>query len=117
MPIRTIITDGTTHDSRQAEDLIDGFKAQNLLADKAYDSDSIIEKSILQGINPVIPPKRNRKIQRDYDKDLYKIRHLVENAFLYLKQWRGIATRYLKNTKSFLAAVHIRCIIMWAKIS
>ncbi|MCA3017931.1 MAG: IS5/IS1182 family transposase, partial [Rhodocyclaceae bacterium] len=38
-------------------------------------------------------------------------------AFLYLKQWRGIATRYLKNTKSFLSAVHIRCIIMWAKIS
>ena len=117
MPIRTIITDGTTHDSRQAEDLIDGFKAQNILADKAYDSDSIIEKSILQEINPVIPPERNRKIQRDYDKDLYKIRHLVENAFLQLKQWRGIATRYLKNTKSFLAAVHIRCIIMWAKIS
>ncbi|MFN9252402.1 MAG: IS5/IS1182 family transposase, partial [Holosporaceae bacterium] len=85
--------------------------------DKAYDCNSIIEKSILQGINPVIPSKRNRKIQRDYDQDLYKIRHLVENAFLYLKQWRGIATRYLKNTKSFLAAVHIRCIIMWAKIS
>ncbi|MBU3655168.1 MAG: IS5 family transposase, partial [Alphaproteobacteria bacterium] len=117
MPLRTIVTDGTTHDSRQAADLIDGFKAENLLADKAYDCNSIIEKSILQGINPVIPSKRNRKIQRDYDQDLYKIRHLVENAFLHLKQWRGIATRYLKNTKSFLAAVHIRCIIMWAKIS
>ncbi|MFN9252360.1 MAG: hypothetical protein ACK6BL_00155, partial [Holosporaceae bacterium] len=68
-------------------------------------------------LEPSISSKRNRKIQRDYDQDLYKIRHLVENAFLYLKQWRGIATRYLKNTKSFLAAVHIRYIIMWAKIS
>ena len=50
------------------------------------------------------------KEQREYDEYLYKMRHLVENAFLYLKQWRGIATRYAKNTKSFLAAVQIRCI-------
>ncbi|MBF0574010.1 MAG: transposase, partial [Desulfamplus sp.] len=64
----------------------------------------------------VIPPKKNRAKQRDYDKDLYKYRHLVENAFLHLKQWRGIATRYAKNTASFLAAVHIRCIALWAKI-
>jgi transposase len=117
MPVRILITDGTTHDSHQANNLTNGFKAENLLADKAYDTDSIIENAILQGINPVIPPKINRKVQRYYDKDLYKARHLVENAFLYLKQWRGIATRYLKNATSFLAAVQIRCIIMWIKIS
>ena len=54
---------------------------------------------------------------REYDKELYKARHLVENAFLHLKGWRGIATRYAKNTSSFLAAVHIRCLILWAEIS
>jgi len=64
----------------------------------------------------IIPPKKNRKIQREYDKDLYKLRHLVENAFLELKRWRGIATRYAKNTASFLAAVQIRCIAIWVKI-
>jgi len=64
----------------------------------------------------VIPPKKNRKEQRGYDKYLYRLRHLVENAFLQLKQWRGIATRYAKNTASFLAAVHIRCIAIWANI-
>ncbi len=64
----------------------------------------------------VIPPKRNRKVQRYYDKDIYKLRHLVENAFMILKQWRGIATRYAKNASSFLAAVHIRYIAIWAKI-
>ena len=53
-------------------------------------------------MEPVIPPKRNRKVQRSYDKDLYKLRHLVENAFLKLKGWRGIATRYAKNSASFL---------------
>ena len=48
---------------------------------------------------------------------LYKLRHLVENAFLHLKRWRGIATRYAKNLKSFVAAVQIRCLMMWLKIS
>ena len=61
----------------------------------------------------VIPPKRNRTSKRFYDKHLYKLRHLVENAILHLKQWRGIATRYAKNTASFLAGVQIRCIVVW----
>jgi len=87
-----------------------------LLADRAYDSNKIIEKAEDQGMQAVIPPKKNRKVQREYDKDIYKLRHLVENAFLYLKRWRGIATRYAKNTSSFLAAVQIRCIAIWANI-
>ncbi len=68
-------------------------------------------------MNPVIPPKRNRVTQRPYDKDLYRLRHLVENAFLHIKRWRGIATRYAKNASSFLAAIQIRCIALWALIS
>ena len=87
-----------------------------LLADKGYDSNAILEKAFSQGMEAVIPPKRNRKEQREYDKEIYKLRHLVENAFLWLKRWRGIATRYAKNTTSFLAAVHIRCIDLWSKI-
>ncbi len=65
----------------------------------------------------VIPPRKNRKEMREYDEELYKLRHLVENAFLHLKRWRGVATRYAKNADSFLAAVHIRCIALWANIS
>jgi len=64
----------------------------------------------------VIPPKKNRKEQRDYDKYLYKLRHLVENCFLTLKRWRGIATRYAKTSEAFIAAVHVRCIAIWAAI-
>nr|MCG3461763.1 IS5/IS1182 family transposase [Xenorhabdus bovienii] len=45
------------------------------------------------------------------------LRHLVENTFLHLKRWRGIATRYAKNSASFLAAVQIRCLVLWLKIS
>ena len=97
--------------------MIEGLAAEALLADKGYDTDAILEQAKNQGMEPVIPPKKNRKIQREYDEELYKLRHLVENAFLHLKRWRGIATRYAKNTASFLAAVHIRCIALWANIS
>ena len=68
-------------------------------------------------MNAVIPPKKNRTVQRSYDAELYKLRHRIENAFLHLKRWRGIATRYAKNSKSFLAAVQIRCLVLWLNIS
>ena len=105
MPVRVSVTAGTTADCTQAITLIEGFAAEYLLADRGYDTDALIAAAITDGMQIVIPPKCNRKMQRDYDKYLYKLRHLVENAFLHLKRWRGIATRYAKNTASFIAAV------------
>ena len=90
--------------------------AQALLADRGYDTNALIEQALAQGMQVVIPPKKNRTRLRDYDKALYKLRHLIENAFLHLKRWRGIATRYAKNASSFLAAVQIRCIALWGKV-
>lgn len=116
MPVRIIVTAGTVADCTQALMLIDGLDAQYLLADRGYDTDAIVAKAVAQRMTAVIPPKKNRLQPRVYDKDLYRLRHLVENAFLYLKRWRGIATRYAKNTASFLAAVQIRCIALWAAI-
>ncbi len=117
MPVRVIITEGTTSDCSQANALIDGINAEYLMADRAYDTNEILEKVESNGIVAVIPSKKNRKNKRYYDKYLYKLRHLVENAFLALKRWRRIATRYAKNASSFIAAVQIRCILLWAKIS
>jgi len=88
-----------------------------LLADLGYDTDAIIAQVQDQGMKAVIPPKRNRKIQREYDEYLYKLRHLAENAFVQLKRWRGIAARYVKKASSFLALVQIRCIILLLAIS
>ena len=95
---------------------MDGFRMEHLLADKGYDSDAIVAKAETQGAKAVIPPRKNRKQPREYDKALYKLRHLVENAFLHLKRWRGIATRYAKNLSSFAAAVQIRCLAIWLNI-
>ena len=117
MPLRIIITEGTRADCTQADRLIEGLDADYLLADRGYDSNAIIEQARRQGIKAVIPPKKNRTAQRFYDKELYKLRHLVENAFLHLKRWRDIASRYAKNTASSLAAVKIRCISLWVNVS
>ena len=87
-----------------------------LLADRGYGSNEIIDKAAETGCEIVIPPKRNRKTQRCYDKTFHRVRLLVENAFLHLKQWRDIATRYAKMLTSFEAAAQIGCIAIWLKI-
>ena len=117
MPVRFFITSGTTADCTVAARLIEGFQAEYLLADRGYDTDAIILKAVDEGMIPVIPPRKNRKHLREYDEDLYKLRHLVENAFLLLKRWRGIVTRYAKNASSFASAVQIRRIAIWLLIS
>jgi transposase len=94
--------------------LISGYSADFLLADRGYDSNEIIDFAEENGMITVVPPRKSRKEQRFYDESLYKLRHLVENAFLKLKRWRGVATRYAKNSENFLAAVQIRSIILWA---
>jgi transposase len=112
------LTEGAQADCTKAGELIEGIDAQCLLADRGYDTNEIVEKAEGVGMQVVIPPKKNRKVLRPYDKHLYRHRHrhLVENAFMHLKRWRGIATRYAKNLASFLAAVQIRCIALWAEI-
>jgi transposase len=117
MPVRVVITEGTVADCTKACDLIAGIEADYLFADRGYDTDAIVAQALSQGMEPVIPPRRHRKFQREYDKYLYKLRHLVENAFLHLKRWRGIATRYAKKASSFLALVQIRCLILWLELS
>lgn len=116
MSIRIFVPSGTTSDCKYAAKLIEGIDATALLADGGYDTNEIFELAIAAGMQAVIPPKKNRLEQREYDKYLYKLRHLVKNACLHLKRWRGIATRYAKNSASFVAAVRIRCIAIWASV-
>jgi len=92
------------------------MEADLLIADKAFDADERVI-TMLAGKNKavVIPPKANRKITRTYDHDLYKARHLIENFFAKLKQFRAIATRYDKTARNFLAAVHLTASTIWLK--
>ena len=116
MPVRMILTEGTFADCTQAPDLIADMVPQYLLADRGYDSNAILAQAEEQGMEAVIPPRRNRKEPKDYDRALYKLRHLLENAFRISKQWRAVATRYAKNEASFLAICQIRAMVMWTNL-
>ena len=96
--------------------MINGIIAEALLADRAFDTKEILEYCSINNLQVVIPPKKNRKEQRNYDEYIYKLRHLVENTILRLKGWRGIAMRYAKTTSAFFGAVNACCVMQWLKI-
>jgi transposase len=101
-PLGFFLTPGQAHDLQGADALLPQMQADTLLADKAFDADArVIEPLLAAGKTFVIPPKSTRKIQREYDRELYKARHLIENFFCKLKQFRAIATRYDKTAASY----------------
>lgn len=82
--------------------------------DKAYNSkDRVIDQIQKVKGQVVMPAKSNSIDQRDYDQDLYKARHLIENFFAKLKQYRSIATRYDKLAQNFLSAIYLTSTIIW----
>ena len=108
------LTPGQTCDLDGADVLLEDIITDTVLADTAYDADQrVIERLKQQGKTAVIPPRRNRKTPRDYDRELYKARHLVENFFAKLKQYRAIATRYDKLAETFLSAIYMAASMIW----
>ncbi len=109
------LTAGQEHDLAGADALMDQLtQAEYALADKAYDADERVREKLKdKGCVAVIPPKKNRLDPSEYDKDLYKSRHLIENFFAKLKQYRAIATRYDKTSDAFLGAVYMAASLIW----
>ena len=107
-----VLSPGQAADVRQAEELMKGVPAEVVIGDKGYDSDALVEAIEARGAEAVIPPKRNRKVQREYDKERYKDRNLVERFFAQIKQYRRVATRYEKTARNFLAFVHVASIMV-----
>jgi transposase len=114
-PLALSLTGGQVHDIKQAEALLALVEPDALLGDKGYDADSFIDHLIARAIKAVIPPKSNRKVKRDCDFALYRERNLVERFFCIIKHFRGIATRYEKTARNFLAGLHLVCAIVWLK--
>lgn len=113
-PLSFHLTPGQACDLDGADQLLPNIVADIVLADKGYDaSERVIERLESLGKTAVIPPKRNRTSPRDYDRDLYKARHLIENFFAKLKQYRGIATRYDKRATNFLGAIYLVASVIW----
>jgi transposase len=109
-----LLSEGQISDYEGARELLDSLpKAKYLLADRGYDADWFRERLHSKGVTPCIPSRKNRKVQYEYDKTLYKQRHKVENMFGRLKDWRRIATRYDRCAHTFFSSICIAAIIIW----
>lgn len=107
-PIAMVLTEGQASDYKGAALLLDNLPpAKEMLGDRGYDSDWFRTALRTKGIAPCIPPRKNRKVQIDYDKTLYKQRHKIENMFGRLKDWRRIAMRYDRCAHTFFSAICI----------
>jgi transposase len=112
-PTKVSLTEGQVHDVTQAPQMLKGATNMFVIADKGYDSNAVVAQIEAQGSTAVIPPRRGRRIERQYDRDLFKSRFLVEQFFGRIKRCRRVATRYEKLAVTFLAMVLLACILVW----
>lgn len=118
LPIRIELTSGNANDAPLAKELLRDLQPfQAVLADKAYDANSIRNLIWEKGAEAVIPSRSHRKVPIKYDKDLYKKRNRIERAIGRLKSsFRRVATRYEKTAENYAAFVKLAIVRMWIKI-
>ena len=105
--VKFLLMPGQYHDFVGVNPLIENIDFEALLADKAFDADWLLEELDERGAKAVIPPKSNRKVQRMIDFEMYKWRHLIENYFCKLKEYKRIAMRSDKTDSSFMAMIYL----------
>ncbi len=108
-----LLSQGSMSDYKGAGMLLDTLPpASVLLADRGYDANWFRKALLRKGIEPCIPPRKNRKTKIPYNKTLYKQRHKIENLFAKLKDWRRIATRYDRCAHTFFSSICIASIVI-----
>jgi transposase len=106
LPIRLRLSAGQASDKASAPALLEGLPViSDVVADRGYDWQHLIDVVQTRGGRAHIPTQRDRKVQRSVDRDLYRRRNLIERFFCKLKHFRRIATRYDKLARNYLAAV------------
>lgn len=117
-PLEFVLSGGQVHDSVKASELIELSDAEILVADKAYHDQKIRDQASKKNIRTVIPVKKNStdKSNPEFDSEIYKLRHLVENFFARIKHFRAIATRYDKTKRNYESGLHLACAYIWSKI-
>lgn len=114
-PLQFQITAGQVHDITEAEALLPPAPVEYVLADKGYDADAFVQMIQGRGAVPVIPPRSNRKMPREYDAHLYKERHLVECFINKIKHYRRIFSRYDKLAQTYLSFLHLVSALIWLR--
>ncbi len=114
-PLTFVLTPGQRHDCTQAAHLLQAVCCDYVIADKGYDSDALLQLIAEQQAIPVIPAKKNRSQSRDYDKHLYKERHLVECFFNKIKWFRRIFARFDKLDSRYLGFLSFVSTLLWLR--
>ncbi len=114
-PLRLILTAGQESDVTQGAPLIKDFAAQAVIADKGYDSDELVKTITALQAQAVIPPRANRKEQREYDRHLYRERHLVECFIGKIKHYRRVFSRFEKLSKNYLGFLSFVSALIWLR--
>ena len=114
-PLQFQLTGGQAHDITRAEALLLAAPTGYVIADKGYDAETFVQVIRERGAVPVIPPRSNRKVPREYDAHLYKERHLVECFINKIKHYRRIFSRYDKLATTYLGFLHFVSALIWLK--
>ena len=112
-PVQIKLTGGNVHDMVPSYELMAGIEVDQFLADRAYDTDKLIEIAESKGSKVIIPSRKNRTVQRKIDKHLYKERHLVECFFAKIKSCRRVSARFEKLASSYHVMVLIASCLVW----
>jgi transposase len=115
LPVRLLLTAGQAHDLRAAPQLLAGLKCRDVVADRGYDADALLELIRATGARPHIPSTSQRIIRRSVNRRIYRQRNLVERFFCKLKHFRRVATRFDKLARNFLAAVALASARLWLR--
>ena len=114
-PMRFLLTGGERHDITQADALIADYDFDRVIADRSYDADDFVQTIIDKEAEAVIPPRRNRRQSREYDRHLYKERHLVECFINKIKHYRRIFSRFEKLVGRYLGFLSFVGALIWLR--
>jgi len=114
-PVRFILTGGERNDITQIEPLLDGLKANHVLADKGYDGQRAMDAIAATGAKPVVPRRTTTATWRSFDAALYKDRNLIERFFSKIKHFRRIATRYDKLARNYAGFLNLVAALKWCR--
>jgi transposase len=113
--LRLRLTSGQAHDSKQAPHLLQGLMSNQVMADRGYAAQALIDEIIKSGAIAVIPPHARAKTKRDDDRWVYRERHLVECFIGKIKQFRRVFLRFDKLARRYASFVHFASAVIWLR--
>ena len=114
-PLKFVLTGGQVADITQAEALLPDDRFEAVVADKGYDADAFVATVTARGATAVIPPRRHRRQPREYDRHIYKERHLIECFFGKIKHYRRIFSRFEKTARNYMSFLYFVAVLVWLR--